>query len=203
MPEDHSSIGNGTGSPAGIGTPTRTRTHAGMLPVIPRVGAQRVCCAGWVERVSIDGSETIYLTCYENIPNSPMCIYESFERSSNLSSSILPCISSNEATEVTSSSLTNPLRLHEPRQRSARVNVTESRLRVCDRIRRPRLKSRSTSTDVAVQQSKIRMNKKRILVYTWYCQIVEGHSRQLWIGVFVLAPPLDRVGRLYRFTVEI
>jgi hypothetical protein len=47
-------LGNGTGTPAGIGTPTRTRTRVGRLPVIPRVGAQRVCCAGRVGRV--DGS---------------------------------------------------------------------------------------------------------------------------------------------------
>jgi hypothetical protein len=46
-------------------------------------------------------------------------------------------------------SLINLIADHEPRQRRQRVVCAERRLRVWDKRRRPRLKTRSTSTDVA------------------------------------------------------
>jgi hypothetical protein len=49
-------LGNGTGTPAAIGTPTRTRSRTGRLPVFPRDVAQRVHDFAWVAR--LDGSTT-------------------------------------------------------------------------------------------------------------------------------------------------
>src|SRR5882724_3984467 len=86
-------------------------------------------------------------------------IYLVLKCSPSLSSSIWPCISSSKATAVTSSSLTNPLKLHEPRHRRACVDATESQLHVCERIRHPWLKSCLTSTEVAVQPNKIGINR--------------------------------------------
>lgn len=42
-------------------------------------------------------------------------------------------------------------KLQFPRQRRARVDWADSRLRTCERIRRPLLNVRSTSTEVAIQ----------------------------------------------------
>jgi hypothetical protein len=53
----HACLGNGASTPAGIETPTRTHTHMGAPPVIPRDGAQQIHCFlwdAWVDRVNTD-----------------------------------------------------------------------------------------------------------------------------------------------------
>jgi hypothetical protein len=49
-------LGNGTGTPAAIGTPTRTHSRAGRLPVFPRDVAQRVY--DFARVAQLDGSTT-------------------------------------------------------------------------------------------------------------------------------------------------
>jgi len=58
--------------------------------------------------------------------------------------------SGNLAADFTSSSSTNPILLHPPRQRRTRIDWTDKQLRTCKSMRRPWLKVRSTSTKVAV-----------------------------------------------------
>jgi hypothetical protein len=77
--------------------------------------------------------------------------YVAFKTLPNLFNSTCASTSSILATASMSSSRTSPRRLQLPRHSRARVDVTESRLRVWDKIRRPRLKSRSTLTDVAIE----------------------------------------------------
>jgi hypothetical protein len=78
-------------------------------------------------------------------------IYNSIEshpysRSSSLSPSWTSGIF---ATTSTSISLIKLCSLQFPMHKSARVDCAERRLRTCERMRRPRLKTRSTSTEVA------------------------------------------------------
>ena len=68
----------------------------------------------------------------------------------SISTSDSPPSSSGSVTDaLISVSLINPSVAHEPRQRRQRIDCAERRLRVWDNRRRPRLKTRLTSTDVA------------------------------------------------------
>src|SRR5271168_2315449 len=96
------------------------------------------------------GLRSKYREFYHKVTiNNERSIYNTMSNSSNSSCPSPAFRSGIEAASWMSSFLTKPALLHAFRQRRAHVDSTVNRLRTCNKINRPLLKTRSTSTDVA------------------------------------------------------
>ena len=120
------------------------------------------------------------------------------------SSSSSPSTSFCTVTAMTSESLTNPSLLQEPKHKRARVVCAVRRERTWERRRRPRLKTRSTSTEVAVDPSLCEMKTiEQMRKQTWDRKIVAGHSRKAWICRSPFIPPHQCVVDMFRISAEV
>ena len=102
----------------------------------------------------------------------------------------LAATSGSMATAFKSLSFTYPRRLHSPMHINARVDWTERRLRRCERMIRPWLKTHSTSTAVAAKKKSIMYNiYPSYLFITWNCKIIQCHVMEARIGCPPFIPP--------------
>lgn len=120
-----------------------------------------------------------------------------------------PCSSSSSATSsgrtvtaVISLSLTYPSKLQFQRQRSARVDSADKRLRMWDKMIRPWLKMRSTSVEVA-EKTSIPEHRNSFSTLTWDWKIIKGHAWKTWIHGLVFIPPKEDIFNLFRVCAEV
>ena len=118
-------------------------------------------------------------------------------------SSSSPTTSGSLDTLFTSSDLTRFNSLHKPRQRSARVDCAERRDLTCERRSRPRLNSRSTSTDVAVSDVSFCLLVKGSTLHTRDSQVVDCHARQMGERCTTFTPPSNWVSDMLHVHTEV
>jgi hypothetical protein len=113
----------------------------------------------------VTGSKGVFLmvskSCMQHLTMHNAYIYRACKMWPNLFNSPWASTSSIWATASMSSSWTRLRRLQDPRHKRAHVDTTESWLRMCDKRRWLQLKSRSTSTDVAMGKMSIQQK------HTW------------------------------------
>lgn len=108
------------------------------------------------------------------------------------------------ATALMLSFLTRPINDQDLTQSSVHVDWAKRWLRTWDRMRRPRLKMCSTSTDVAtvcVNISVIITYKKKNL--TRYCKIIQSHTREMGECVTALMPPEQGVVDIFNISCKV
>ena len=122
--------------------------------------------------------------------------------SASLFNSSIMLTSSSFTAASTSSFLTNPAKLQDPRHKRACVEATDRRLYVCERTSWPQLKRRSTSTEVADAMS-VRGNRSIACKHTGNTKIVQGHTKKARVCLLFLMPPLNGIFDIFQCSSEV
>jgi hypothetical protein len=122
---------------------------------------------------------------------------------SNLFNSIWASTLSNLGTASISSSLMKPNQLQEQRHKSAYIEVTDNQPCMWERTSQPQLNRCSTSTEVAIDNSKLLLSLDNWTLCIWNHEVVECHVMKPQICFWFFVPPFDHILNVSRVGAEV